>query len=216
MKSLKIPYLSSLNEASAKEASEILSDPAVPFEEIGELNWPHAFEYKPEARFKMARSKDSLFIHFSVEEEYVRATYGKDQAPVWQDSCVEFFCKLPEHAFYRNFEFNCIGTCLACAREGRNENVNPLSEAQLKKIERYASLGNTPFNERKEKTSWQLCVKILFSLLDIDPEKLPEELQANFYKCGDKTTLPHYLSWSRINTEKPDFHRPEFFGSCTF
>ncbi|MBO7233161.1 MAG: hypothetical protein J6V16_08435, partial [Bacteroidales bacterium] len=24
---------------------------------------------------------------------------------------------------------------------------------------------------------------------------------------------PHYLSWQPINTEKPDFHRPEFFGT---
>ena len=28
----------------------------------------------------------------------------------------------------------------------------------------------------------------------------------------DKTAHPHYLSWSPIGTEKPDFHRPEFFG----
>ena len=40
----------------------------------------------------------------------------------------------------------------------------------------------------------------------------PESIRANFYKCGDKTAHPHYLSWSPIDTPKPDFHRPEFFG----
>lgn len=37
-------------------------------------------------------------------------------------------------------------------------------------------------------------------------------MKANFYKCGDGLTVPHYLSWSPIVTEKPDFHRPEFFN----
>ena len=41
---------------------------------------------------------------------------------------------------------------------------------------------------------------------------MPEKLLGNFYKCGDATLLPHYLSWSQIDTEQPDFHRPEFFG----
>ena len=49
-------------------------------------------------------------------------------------------------------------------------------------------------------------------LIGVDPENLPHSLRANFYKCGDKTAHPHYLSWSPIHTEKPDFHRPEFFG----
>jgi hypothetical protein len=37
-------------------------------------------------------------------------------------------------------------------------------------------------------------------------------LQGNFYKCGDETETPHYLVWNNIEWEKPDYHRPEFFG----
>ena len=29
-------------------------------------------------------------------------------------------------------------------------------------------------------------------------------------------SLPHYLSWMPIDTPKPDFHRPEFFGKINF
>ena len=36
-------------------------------------------------------------------------------------------------------------------------------------------------------------------------------LEGNLYKCADKAKTPHYLSAFPINTEKPDFHRPEFF-----
>jgi hypothetical protein len=39
---------------------------------------------------------------------------------------------------------------------------------------------------------------------------------ANFYKCGDKLAEPHFIAWSNIDTPKPDFHRPDFFGQVFF
>ena len=33
---------------------------------------------------------------------------------------------------------------------------------------------------------------------------------------GDNLSHPHFLSWRPIQTEKPDFHRPEFFEQVTF
>ena len=41
-------------------------------------------------------------------------------------------------------------------------------------------------------------------------------IRANFYKCGDKLQTPHFLSWSPIDLEKPNFHCPEFFGELHF
>ena len=64
--------------------------------------------------------------------------------------------------------------------------------------------------------SWRVGVVIPFDLIGIDSENLPHCIRANFYKCGDKTAHPHYLSWSPIDTPKPDFHRPEFFGELLF
>jgi hypothetical protein len=37
-------------------------------------------------------------------------------------------------------------------------------------------------------------------------------LCANFYKCGDELSVPHYISWAPIEAEKPNFHRPDCFG----
>lgn len=64
--------------------------------------------------------------------------------------------------------------------------------------------------------AWNLLVAIPFELIGLDGNNLPEKLYANFYKCADGTSLPHYLSWSPIETEKPDFHRPDFFGEIYF
>ena len=41
-------------------------------------------------------------------------------------------------------------------------------------------------------------------------------LRGNCYKCGDLTDHPHYLSWSAINSETPNFHRSDDFGLFFF
>ncbi|MGH2565575.1 MAG: carbohydrate-binding family 9-like protein, partial [Ginsengibacter sp.] len=40
--------------------------------------------------------------------------------------------------------------------------------------------------------------------------------KVNFYKCGDKLPKPHFLTWNTVETEDPDFHAPEYFGSMEF
>jgi len=215
MKSLKIKYAPKLDNAEIEDAAGFFELNNV-FEYIDMLNWPTQFPYKPSCQFKIARSTNSIFIHFKVIESNIRALYTNDQDPVWEDSCVEFFCKLPEQNTYFNFEFNCIGTCLATVREGRDLNVNPLSKKKMNSIKRVASLGNCTFNEKKGNFEWKLTVEIPFELIDIQSDNLPEMLMANFYKCGDGTSIPHYLSWSHISTDTPDFHRPEYFGIIYF
>jgi len=215
MKSLKIKYESRLNNVEIIEAARFF-ELNNSFEYIDMLNWPTQFPYKPSCQFKIARSTNSIFIHFKVIESNIRALYANDQEPVWEDSCVEFFCKLPVQNTYFNFEFNCIGTCLAAQREGREINVNPLSVVKTNSIKRFASLGNSIFDEKKGNFEWKLTVEIPFELIDIQSDNLPEMLMANFYKCADGTTIPHYLSWSHISTDTPDFHRPEYFGIIYF
>ena len=63
---------------------------------------------------------------------------------------------------------------------------------------------------------WELTVKIPLNLMGLDPENLPDKIRANFYKCADDTDSMHFVSWSPIETENPDFHRPDFFGELYF
>ena len=211
MKVHKVNYLAGLDQATIKEAAS-LTGGMDNLEQIDTVNWPDSYSVRPDARFNIARSSKAFFIHFVVNEKQIKAIYSKDQDPVWQDSCVEFFCQVPGSKTYFNFEFNCIGTCLATERKSRTEDVNPLSVEKMSQIKRYASLGNEPFEEKKGNFDWTLTVEIPFSLLGIDPDNLPASIKANFYKCGDETSVPHYVSWSPIEVENPDFHRPEFFG----
>ncbi len=143
MKSLTINYVSKLENIDIQQAAIYFGYNQV-FEYIDMLNQPTQFPYKPICKFKIARSSNSLFIHFKVIEKNVRALYSTDQQSVWKDSCVEFFCKQPSQDYYFNFEFNCIGTCLANKRKGRELDVQPLFEQKMKSIKRLPLLATSP------------------------------------------------------------------------
>lgn len=174
------------------------------------VNWAE-YPYAPVAAFDIARSDTHLVIRYFVRGEGIRATYARDGEPVWRDSCVEFFVREPGSECYYNFEFNCIGTCLAGYGAGRNGRT-PLPDGQLERIVRHASPGREPLGEKSGIQAWELIVAIPFELFGADPERLPETLRANFYKCGDDTPIPHFVSWNPIDAPSPDFHLPEFFG----
>ena len=174
------------------------------------VNWPETFPYAPLCSGRVARTKDTLVVDFRVSGLDLRAQNMEDNGRQWEDSCVEVFIKDPEKADYYNFEINALGKVLACygpVREGRTRRP----QEQMKKILRFAHLEGGPLDKEGVQT-WRVGVIIPFELIGVDPGNLPHSIRANFYKCGDKTAHPHYLSWSPIDTPKPDFHRPEFFG----
>lgn len=213
MKTLTVPYLPELDKMDSDEISNLMEESAVR-QSIGHANW-NKFPYRPICTFDIARSDSKLYIRYFVRGNCLKAIYTKDQDPVWQDSCVEFFTQIPGEKEYYNFEFNCIGTCLASKRENR-DNATPLSPEQMKQIVRMPSMGSRPFHEMQGLFAWDLIVAIPFDLLGLDGNNLPEKIKANFYKCADETSLPHYLSWNPIPTENPNFHCPEYFGEIYF
>ena len=93
-----------------------------------------------------------------------------------------------------------------------------VSPAQLGRIDRWASLGRTPFDTKNGAQAWELSLVIpvssFFRYHIVDLSGL--QMRANFYKCGDKTSRPHFLSWNPIDVPSPDFHRPDFFGQLAF
>jgi hypothetical protein len=215
MKSLIIHYIEALNEIDIESARDVLDDFGV-LDTIEILNWSAIYPYRPITQFNIARSNKSIFIKYSVRGSMLRAIYSNDQEPVHDDSCVEFFCKPVGSETYTNFEFNCIGTCSASTRKSRYDDVVPFSTEQMQSIKRYPSIGRRAFNEMEGMFEWELTVEIPFELIGIDPENLPEKILGNFYKCADGTDSKHFVTWSPVKTEKPDFHCPEYFGELYF
>lgn len=188
---------------------------------VASLNWK-SFPERPEVSFRIGWCQDRLLLKFYVREREILGRYSEDGSPVYRDSCVEFFLSPEGCSHYYNFEFNCLGTALVqvgTERDGREV----LGPEATEGIRRFSSLGREPLDKYHqglagEAETWSLMLVIPASLLIRDQFNTFKgaRFRGNFYKCGDDHESPHYLSWNPIETDSPDFHRPEFFGELWF
>ncbi len=185
--------------------------------EIGCVNWPEVYPYRPQVSVEASCSGAQLHLHFKVKEDAVAASCEEDGGAVYKDSCVEFFFAPSDDGLYYNMECSCIGRILLCCGPDRFSRES-LTEEAYRGIRRRSSLGSSPFALREGPVEWELELDIPASTFvhhDIaDFGAL--EAKGNFYKCGDSLPTRHYLSLFPVRTEKPDFHRPEFFDSIRF
>jgi hypothetical protein len=209
MKNILVPYKNNISEMNPDSDSYKISN----------LLWSKT-NYKPEVVFNIAHNSKNIFLKFKISEKYIVANTEIINGDVWKDSCVEFFAA-PDYnnndSIYYNFEINCIGTVLLAAGNSRY-NREFADNSIIKKIETNSSLGSRTFSEKQGNFIWYLSVIIpVECFFKHKIERLDNKIfNANFYKCGDSLSEPHYLSWNRIRTAKPDFHRPEYFGRITF
>ena len=183
---------------------------------INILNWKE-YSYKPEVKFRIAYCQDQILLKYYINEESIMAKQTKTNDDVYRDSCVEFFISPNQNDTYYNFEFNCIGVCHASYGKVGSEKTL-IGPQILNLISIKSSLGNQPFHEKRGGHQWEMMIMIPKKCLVFDENIVLKGLisNANFYKCGDDTSKPHFLSWNPIITEIPDFHQPKYFGELVF
>lgn len=182
------------------------------------LNWPGAFPYKPAVRFRIGHDGSAILLRYEVDEKTVRALASVPGQQVYEDSCVEFFFQPdPADPHYYNFEWNAAGILYLAWRTGR-EDPEAAPAKVLPLVETAASEGPAPFGEHPAKGPWTLDIRIPVGALWHNPGLDLHGLRAkaNFYKCGDGLSVPHYVSWAPVHTAKPDYHRPDYFGTLEF
>lgn len=181
------------------------------------INW-EKFNYVPKVTFRMGHDDENIYLKFYVSENHILAKHSTPNSSTHQDSCVEFFIDPDQSGQYYNFEFNCIGTTHLAYGPDRFNRTFIDKNKILDQIKIISTLGSLPFEEKSGQFSWEMTVKLPSSIFVYHPNLKFSSLisRANFYKCADATTTPHYLSWSSVETENPDFHRPEFFGLLNF
>jgi hypothetical protein len=179
-------------------------------------------EHFPKTQAKVAYDNSAIYVKFRVEDQYVKAVHNKNQDPVYKDSCVEFFFTpgTDIKKGYFNLEMNCGGTMLFHHQVVPRKGAVAISNEDIQQIPVAASLPKLVDPEISEKTTWQVTYRIPFSILkkyhDFDDPVPGTIWRANFYKCADETSHPHWLTWAPIDNPTPDFHRPEYFGKLEF
>ncbi len=179
-------------------------------------------EHLPFTQAKMAYDNTAVYVIFRVEDRYVRAVADKNQGPVYLDSCVEFFftpgTDIKEGYF--NLEMNCGGTMLFHHQmEPRTEQAH-ISEQHIQLVEVAHTLPEIIDPEMVKDTTWIVEYRIPFSVLsEYHSFPAPEAgtlWRANFYKCADETSHPHWLTWAPVDFPRPNFHLPQYFGILEF
>ena len=179
-------------------------------------------EHFPGTGVKTAYDNEGVCVMFRVEDRYTRAVAEHHQDNVFEDSCVEFFFTTGTDISkgYFNLEMNCGGIMLFHFQTEREKNRIIIPQQACEDIAIVHSLPRRVDPEIQVPVTWTVAYRIPIRLLEkYTKVALPApgvRWRGNFYKCGDKTSHPHWLTWSPVNVPLPDFHRPEFFGILEF
>ncbi len=208
----EIDYKNSININLAEKLLENNTD----LQSINIINWEE-FSYKPDVKFRIAYCQDNILLKYYVNESNIMAKETKINGDVYKDSCVEFFISPDQNDTYYNFEFNCIGIPhVGYGKAGIKKNL--INSEILKLITIKSSLGNQPFDEKTGGFQWEMMIIIPKECFAYDKNIVLKGLtaNANFYKCGDNTSKPHFVTWNPVGTKKPDYHQPRYFGEIFF
>ena len=190
------------------------------------LEITHYFDeskFKPKVQARALYDSEGIYLHFRVEDQYVLTTRTEYRGQVWKDSCAEFFVQPKPDRGYFNFEINSGGTMLASFHEHPHyrgpEQPEAVPWSLAAKIPLYHSAPNVLSPEVQEPVMWQLEYFIPFSFFEsfvgpLDAIK-GQTWRANFYKCAEDNSHPHWGAWSPV-LEDLNFHQPRFFGQLNF
>ncbi len=181
-------------------------------------------DHHPQTNVKVVHDGRAIGMLFQVRDSYVRAVEREFQGAVCRDSCVEFFVRpTPDHGYF-NFEINCGGVLHTSyiedwTRVGDDFGKRTLLTAeQAKPIVVRSSLPAIVDPERMESITWTVFLSIPLSVMETFVGPLGtldgRDWTANFYKCGDDTSHPHWAAWSPV--AELNFHCPECFGNVHF
>ncbi len=181
--------------------------------------------HRPVAKARVLYDDAGLYVHFRVEDQYVRSIATEYRGKVWEDAAVEFFVQPKLHRGYFNFEINCGGTLLLSYHEDpmwkgpvlHKPGAVPWEIASQVRI--HHSMPPVVDPEIAEPVTWNVEYFIPYSLFETYLGQLGDlpgqEWRANFYKCAETNSQPHFATWAPI-LEGVDFHSPQFFAPIRF
>jgi len=179
--------------------------------------------HRPRTQAKVVYSDNALLVNFRVtEDRFTRVVHDQHQSLVCQDSCVEFFFQPDPERGYFNAELSMGGKMLIWHITEPNVSWTELAIPWIEQMQIHV----THPGVRAESTdviTWGAAYRIPYAVLEnymgpLDAATPGPGVQwgANFYKCADGSSFPHWGAWSPIIEAPFSFHRPECFGTLAF
>ena len=178
---------------------------------VSEFPWD--FDYKPEMHFRVVHTNDRLIVSLRTYEKTPVVWSHTRDCGICNDSCMEFFFSPSDDCScgFFNFEVNAYpAICFHFRRPGMEKSLN--IEWDLDALNIRSSLGA----DDTGKDYWQVDFNLPYALIQ---KYVPEcelkdgmTMRANMYTCGRNDQPEHYGCWNRIETSRPNFHTPDYFG----
>lgn len=188
--------------------------------------YPTATDHHPMTTLKLLHDDTNIYGLFTVKDRYVRAIATTYQDSVCRDSCCEFFFKPSVGPGYFNLEISAGSTFLlyyvadcTITDHGFKEYYKVAPEhGRLVTVK--TTMPHIIEPEIEEPTDWQAMFTIPTETLEPYCGKIGtlngQAWTANIYKCADRTSHPHWLSWAPLPKPFPGYHQPAYFQALLF
>jgi len=187
--------------------------------EISSFPW-YVAGTKQATRVRLLYDEESLYARFECRDKHISASRTEPNTDVCEDSCVELFASpFPDRKpDYFNLEINCCGTMLLGYGPDRWERRQ--APVQLfSRIDVYHTVPGPTKEVSADDDGWMIDLRLPFAVIsEIAQEQvlpLPAFWRGNLYRCGGVAD-PQYGCWAPVVAPKPDYHRPEQFGTFRF
>jgi len=185
---------------------------------------PESSDHRPRTRVRLAHTGDLICGVFHVADRFVRCRHTAFQDPVYEDSCVEVFLQPKPGRGYFNFEMNAGGALVVLhvtdprRVPGGIAAASPLTAEEGREVAIHTTLPPRVEPEIQQPVDWELSFRLPVALLErrvgpIGPLS-GQSWRANLFKCGDRTSHPHWAAWSEV--DELNFHLPRCFGLLRF
>jgi hypothetical protein len=185
---------------------------------------PEGSGHRPRTRARLLHGDAGLFGIFHVADRHIRCVHRTFQDPVYEDSCVEVFLQPKPDRGYVNLEMSCGGAILMShvTDERRTRDgfaaYRKLREDEGRQVLTRGTTAPIVEPEIEGPLDWEMAFFVPTAVLEgcvgpIGP-LAGQEWRANLYKCGDKTSHPHWAAWSPVDAL--NFHLPRCFGVLRF
>ena len=186
---------------------------------------PEGSNHRPETELKLQYDEKGLYGLFYVKDFYVKSVHTEFQASVCRDSCVEFFFETAaEKSGYFNLEMNAgKGMLMYYVRDNSRAgdafaDFDILPAEDLAMVQKFHTMPDVVDPEIAAPTEYRVGFHIPYALIQkYTGCQLPKPgifWRMNVYKCGDRTSHPHWISWNPVRAL--NFHSPEDFGVLEF
>ena len=190
---------------------------------VDTVQWPtNSSICVPETCVYLFGEDKGLHVHFKVKESNPRAVFKNHMDKVCQDSACELFLAFAnkpttdsftpdlDKNIYMNIEINANGACYAKYGMHRKDRI-ALTQLEIESLNI-----RTKINDKNWSLDFTVPRDLVTKICSYDPFLVDNIFAFNLYKISETKDIEHYASFSKVESETPNFHQPKYFALASF